>query len=271
VGSPYTYAVTATDPAGGTLTYSLDTAPAGMTIEAATGVIAWMPTAAQAGANAVTVRVTNAQALAATQSFTIQVASLNVAPVAANNAYSTLQGTTLVIAAPGVLANDSDADGDVITAVQLAAPTKGSLSLSANGAFTYVPNAGATGTDTFTYRAFDGVLYSAAATVTITVNANSAPVAVNDSAVAPMRGTGAYTPVVINVVANDTDANGNLNPATVTITVAPNKGGTVSVNANGTVSYTPKRNFRGTETFRYKVRDTVGALSNAATVTVTVQ
>ncbi len=270
-GTQYNYTVTATDPAGSTLTYSLVTAPSGMTIMAVTGAISWTPTAAQAGPNAVTARVTNAQGLAASQSFTIQVARLNVAPVATNEAYATLQGTTLTVATPGVLANDSDADGDPITAVLFAAPTKGTLTLAANGGFTYVPNAGATGTDTFKYRAFDGLLYSAAATVTITLNPNHAPVAVNDSASAPVRGAAAYTPVVINVLANDTDADGNLDRTTVTITTAPGNGGSASANANGTVSYTPKKSFRGTETFKYKVRDTSGALSNAATVTVTVQ
>jgi subtilisin family serine protease len=175
-GVLYSYGAAATDPAGSTLTYSLDTAPAGMTIGASSGLAQWTPTAAQAGGNPVTVRATNARGLAATQSFTIQVA---LAP----------------------------------------AP----------------------------------------------------PVAVNDSATAPVRGNGNYTPVAIAVLANDTDRNNNIDPRTVTITTQPGKGGTATANANGTVSYTPKKNYRGTETFAYKVRDTAGALSNAATVTVTVQ
>lgn len=77
VGVPYSYDVNATDPdAGDVLTYSLVTRPAGMTINATTGLIAWTPAAAQSGANAVTVQVTDngTPALSATQTFNIAVA-----------------------------------------------------------------------------------------------------------------------------------------------------------------------------------------------------
>jgi len=67
------------------------------------------------------------------------------------------------------------------------------------------------------------------------------------------------------------DPNNKINPATVVISTGTNKGGSVAVNANGTISYTPKLNFTGSETFAYKVRDTFNALSSAATVTVNVQ
>ncbi len=78
-----------------------------------------------------------------------------------------------------------------------------------------------------------------------------------------MRKTTSYTPKIISVLANDSDPDGSLNPASVSIVAAPNKGGTVAVNADGTVSYTPKLKFRGKETFKYTVRDQAGALSNA--------
>jgi VCBS repeat-containing protein len=364
-GVAYSYAVTATDASGSALTFTLDVAPAGMSIDASAGLITWTPTAAQIGPNAVTVRVTNAAGLSSLQSFTITVASLNQppvaaddaytilqgmslamsapgvlandsdpnataitavlvagpahgtltlsangsfiytptasysgadtftyraydgslysnvatvrltitpdrAPLAANDSYTVLQGTTLAVAAAGVLANDSDPDGTAITAVLRTGPSHGTLTLNGNGSFTYKPAASYSGPDSFIYRAYDGTLYSANATVTITVTANQAPVANNDSVTAPARGSGSYTPVVIAVLANDTDANGNIDPATVTITTATNKGGTATVNANGTVSYVPKANFHGVETFKYKVRDTSNVLSNAATVTVTV-
>jgi hypothetical protein len=77
--------------------------------------------------------------------------------------------------------------------------------------------------------------------------------------------------VVISVLANDSDPDGSLDPASVSIAAAPNKGGTVKANADGTVSYTPKLKFRGNETFSYTVRDQAGATSNRATVTVTVK
>ena len=73
------------------------------------------------------------------------------------------------------------------------------------------------------------------------------------------------------MLANDSDADGNLNRASVQITSPPNKGGTATVRAGGKVAYKPKLNFHGVETFRYTVMDNLGATSNTATVTVTVQ
>ena len=203
----------------------------------------------------------------------LSVAAPNQAPAALNDAWSMSAGATLAVAAPGVLGNDSDVDGDALTAELASGPASGSLALDGDGAFSYTPHAGFAGTDSFTYRAFDGALYSDSATVSITVVAsvNSPPVAGNDSASAPVRKATSYTAVVIPVLANDSDPDGNLDPASVSIAAAPNKGGTVTVNADGTVSYTPKLKFRGKETFKYTVRDLAGALSNAATVTVNVK
>jgi bacillopeptidase F len=272
-GSPYGYAVNATDPDGDALGFSLDMAPAGMSIDAASGLIAWTPDLTQAGIHDVTLRVTDARGLAATQSFSVNVANLNQAPLASGNAYSMLAGTTLGVAAPGVLGNDSDADGDGLTATLASGTANGSLVLNGDGSFSYTPNGGFAGTDSFSYRAFDGALASNVATVAITVNpaVNAPPLAQNDTAAAPLRRTTAYTPVIVNVLANDSDPEGRLDPASVRILTAPNKGGTATVNADGTVSYTPKLKFRGTETFKYSVRDQAGALSNTATVYVNVR
>ncbi len=96
---------------------------------------------------------------------------VNTPPVASNDSYSmhTLD-VTLTVQAPGVLANDTDSDGDVLTAVLLSGPSKGALSLNADGSFTYTPLPSLTSfTDTFIYKAFDGVYYSNVATVTIQV------------------------------------------------------------------------------------------------------
>src|SRR5678809_581026 len=78
--------------------------------------------------------------------------------------------------------NDTDVDGNPLTAVLGTGPASGVLSLNANGSFSYVPNANFVGTDSFTYRANDGTENSNLATVTITVNLNNqAPVANDDS------------------------------------------------------------------------------------------
>src|SRR5207249_11632699 len=106
----------------------------------------------------------------------------NAPPVAANDSYPTNDDTVLTQSAPGVLANDTDPDGDTKTAALVAGPSHGTLTLNANGSFTYTPAANYNGPDSFTYRASDGTLTSNIATVAITVAAvNDAPVAVDDS------------------------------------------------------------------------------------------
>jgi hypothetical protein len=132
-------------------------------------------------------------------------------PVANNDSYSTTENTTLTVGAPGVLANDTDADGYSLTAILLSGTADGTLSLSTNGGFTYTPTNSFTGTDSFTYLANDGVTNSNPATVTITVTTNNGPtyhppVANNDS-----YSTTANTTLTVGspgVLANDTDPNG---------------------------------------------------------------
>ena len=107
--------------------------------------------------------------------------------------------------------------------------------------------------------------------VTVANNGNHAPVAVNDAFNAPYRAANSYTAQVFAVLANDSDADGNLNAASVKIVSSPNKGGAVSVKTNGSVSYTPAKGYRGSETFTYNVKDSLAATSNTAMVTVTVK
>jgi len=137
----------------------------------------------------------------ATATVSVTVSSVNDAPIAANASYSTAEDTVLNIAAPGLLTNDTDADGgDDADAVLVASPAHGSVTVNANGGFTYTPAANYNGADSFTYKANDGTVDSNVATVTITVTAvNDAPVAVNDAVT-----TAEDTAVSGNVLANDT-------------------------------------------------------------------
>jgi lysophospholipase L1-like esterase len=105
----------------------------------------------------------------------------NTAPVAAGNTYTTPEGTTLNVSAPGVLNNDSDIDGTPISAVLVTGPASGTLTLNPDGSFSYAPNSGFSGSDSFTYRASDGVLTSNLATVNITVQATATGALVNGS------------------------------------------------------------------------------------------
>ncbi len=143
---------------------------------------------------------------------------------------------------------------------------------SAPYAYSWNTTGTSNGSHTLKAVATDAAGNAATATRVVTVsNANQAPIAVNDSFSAPYRSGNSYTAVVFAVLANDSDPDGSLNPATVKIVKSPNKNGSVTVHSDGTVSYTPARRFRGVETFTYNVKDDKGKTSNTATVTVTVQ
>ncbi len=136
----------------------------------------------------------------------------NTAPVATGDSYTTPQGTAKVVAAPGVLGNDTDADNDPLTAVLDTGVSHGTLSLAANGGFTYTPTGGYSGPDSFTYHAFDGTDGSNVVTVSLTVTpANSAPNAPTLNA--PGNGaTGIGTSPTLSIDVSDP----NSDPFTVT-------------------------------------------------------
>jgi lysophospholipase L1-like esterase len=98
----------------------------------------------------------------------------NNAPVAVADAYAATANSTLTVPAIGVLTNDSDPDGNPLTAALNAAPVNGSLTLNPNGSFTYTPNSGFTGSDSFSYRANDGTSDSNVVTVSLTVSSSGA-------------------------------------------------------------------------------------------------
>jgi len=162
------------------------------------------------------------------------------APNAANDAYTVAEDGTLVQAAPGVLANDTDPDGDTLTASVSVQPANGTLTLAANGGFTYVPNANFNGTDSFTYAASDGSSTDTAQ-VTITVTpVNDLPVANADA-----YSVSEDTPLTVaapGVLGNDTDADGT--PLTASVGTLP-ANGTLVLNANGGFTYTPNADFDG--------------------------
>jgi hypothetical protein len=126
-------------------------------------------------------------------------------------------------------------------------------------------NPGTDGTMLITVSSSDGRYYMNALMLkALQQPTNQKPTATDDFATAIRD-----MPVTINVITNDTDPDGTIDPATVTITGAAGYGTTI-VNANGTVTYTPTSGFTGTDSFTYTMKDNNGATSNAATVTVTV-
>lgn len=244
-----------TDPEGDALTAVLGAGPAhgGLTLNA-NGSFTYTPTTGYVGPDSFTYRASDGRTSSALQTVSL---SVNAPPTANADSYGATVGSTLNIAAPGVLGNDTDAEGNALTAVLGSGPAKGSLTLNANGSFAYTPNQGASGTDSFTYRAADATGQSGLATVTITLSAaNVAPTAVADSYFTP-RGT-TLTVGAPGVLGNDTDPEG----ATMTASlVAGPASGSLTLNANGSFTYVPAANTSGTFTFTYKASD--GSLSSA--------
>ncbi|GAB5518596.1 MAG: hypothetical protein RhofKO_08470 [Rhodothermales bacterium] len=170
-GSVFTFDFDATDADGDPLTFSLQAAPDGATISAETGELSFTPPAP--GAYLFTVAV-NDGAATTTQDFRLTATAVTAAPIAAEDVYETKQGETLTVNAPGVLANDTDADTEAasLTAIRVADASNGTVIIETNGGFTYTPDAAFSGTDTFTYQVSDGANISNTATVTITVMAS---------------------------------------------------------------------------------------------------
>ncbi|HVK08484.1 MAG TPA: Ig-like domain-containing protein, partial [Gemmataceae bacterium] len=255
-----------TDIEGSTLTAAVVTNPANGTLTLnSNGSFTYTPNANFNGTDSFTYRANDGAANSNTATVTLTVNAVNDPPVADNDAYTTSEDTPLTVAAPGVLDGDTDVEGSALTAVVAAGPANGSLTLNANGSFTYTPNANFNGTDSFTYRASDGSLTSNLATVTITVSpVNDAPVADNDSYT-----TNEDTPLTVaapGVLDGDTDVDGD--QLTVTLVAGP-ANGSLTLNSNGSFTYTPNANFNGTDSFTYRANDGA-ANSNTATVTLTV-
>jgi hypothetical protein len=198
-----------------------------------------------------------------TATVVVNVRPVNDAPNAVNDATTTARNTAVTL---NVLANDSDPDGDdlVVSAYDAASGEGGTVSCTPAGACTYTPPTNFVGTDSFGYTASDGRGGTDAATVTVDVESvNGAPNVVNDTAT-----TQRNTPVTLNVLANDSDVDGD--PLTVTAyDAASGEGGTVSCTPAGACTYTPPTNFVGTDSFGYTASDGKGG-TDAATVQVDV-
>ena len=193
----------------------------------------------------------------------------NTKPVAAADSYTMDAGTTLTVsAADGVLDNDSDADGDTLTAQFLGGAPNGQLTLYPDGGFVYTPDLGFSGSDYFTYQAYDGTIASRPAQVTINVTGgitNTAPVAVADN-----YSVEADTTLDVNaddgVLANDYDAEDD--PLTASL-VGGVANGNLMFYPDGSFCYVPDAGYTGDDHFLYKASD--GLLeSNPVLVTISV-
>ena len=173
-----------------------------------------------------------------------------------------------MLAADGLLKNDTDSDlpGNVLTVEKVTDPASGTLVLAADGSFTYAPNQDYLGSDSFTYKVFDGTVYSNIATVTIDVHTqNDAPVAVADTYTATED---SLKTVVVGdgLLINDTDVEHQTLTAQL---VAGPASGILTLNPNGAFTYMPAANVNGPITFTYRTYDTM-EWSLPATVTITI-
>ena len=229
------------------------------------GIVTYAPDLDFAGSDSFTFTTNDGEATSAAATVSIDVTNVNDAPVAVDDSYSTDEDTPLNVAALGVLVNDTDVDGDTLTAVLVSGPAHGTLTLNADGSFTYTPAANFNGSDSFTYKANDGTADSNVATVNLTVNpVNDAPVAVDDSYAADA--SGAASAAAPGVLGNATDVDGD--SLTAILVSAPTQVESFTLNADGSFSYQASSGASGSDSFTYKAND--GALdSNVATVTIT--
>jgi VCBS repeat-containing protein len=247
-------AVLVTGPAHGTLTLNPD------------GTITYVHDGTDTGADSFTYRANDGTTNSNTATVTINVTPVNDAPVAVNDVYTVLEGGSLNIAAPGVIANDTDEESNPLTATVVTGPAHGSLSLASDGSFLYNHDGTDSGNDSFTYTVNDGTSTSNTATVTINVTpVNDAPIA-NADAYTVLEAATLTVPVGTGVIANDVDEESN--PLTASVIATPAHG-SLTLNANGSFTYTHDGTDTGNDSFTYTVSDGTST-SNTATVTINV-
>jgi hypothetical protein len=186
-------------------------------------------------------------------------------PVANGDGYTVDEDSLLEISiAAGVLANDTDAENDPLSAALVSGPANGTVTLNSDGSFTYTPSGNFNGTDAFTYVASDSTATSNVAIVTISVQpVNDAPVAVNDALSADRNTPLTFMPLAL--LGNDWDV--DLNSLSMQVTSQPAHG-TLAANPDGSYVYAPTTEYVGSDAFTYSISD--GLLAASATANITV-
>src|SRR5215813_2807042 len=200
---------------------------------------------------------------------TVAVIQAGNVPVAINDFYNTDKETPLNVPARGVLANDNDADtpaANLVASLVIGPARAGSFTLNPDGSFDYMPTAGFTGTDSFTYKVNDGTSDSNIAMVTIAVlPPNTFPVAKNDTE--STNEDAARSVPTPGVLSNDTIA--PLTSSTAILVNGPRRALSFTLNPDGSFSYTPANDYYGSDTFAYRVFDGT-TYSNVAMVNLEV-
>ncbi|MEJ8838444.1 cadherin-like domain-containing protein [Ramlibacter sp. AN1133] len=258
--APATLLADDTDVEGDALSVSDVGNASGGTVTLSGGNIVFTPDPDFNGVGSFTYTVRDAQGATGTATVTVNVAAVNDAPVAQGELLATLEDTPLVLDPGGLLANDSDVDGDALSVVGVVGGSGGVVELS-GGSVIFTPDADFNGTGSFGYVVSDGKGGTATVSVTVDIAAvNDAPVAGADSV-----GGVEDTPVTIataTLLANDSDVEGD---ALTVSAVGGATGGTVQL-SGGTIVFTPSANFNGAAGFSYTVSDGHGGTATGAVV-----
>ena len=220
---------------------------------AANGQFTYTPTANFSGSDSFTYSLTDADGDVVTSTVSITVAEAADVPVASNDLFA---ATEDVVFSGNVGSNDSlSGDGGNVFVLS-SGPADGGISLNTNGTFTYTPNANFNGSDAFSYTLRDADGDTSTATVTINVaSVNDLPVAFDDSI-----STDENNAVSGNVSENDVLSADGGNTYRVSV---PPSDGQVTMNANGTFTYTPNIDFSGSDSFSYELTDIDGDVRSA--------
>ncbi|MEP0870270.1 tandem-95 repeat protein, partial [Trichocoleus desertorum AS-A10] len=247
------------DPDGNPLTLVSFGQPSKGTVTNNNGTLTYTPNANTSGNDSFTYVVSDGRTGTATATVNITVNSIQDAPIAGNDAFTTNEDTPFPFRFTDLTRNDTDPDGDQIFLNGFTQPSQGSVVGNGDGTFTYNPGSNFNGTDSFTYRIQDSAGGSATATVRLIVNSiNDVPVATND-AVSATEDT-AFAISTATLLANDSDADGD--PKIITgFSQAGN--GRVVDNGNGFLTYTPSPNYSGTDSFTYTITDGKGGNASA--------
>ncbi|MBI4565817.1 MAG: tandem-95 repeat protein [Planctomycetes bacterium] len=205
-------------------------------------------------------------ALSDTDTISITVAPQNDLPVAADDAYATDEDAPLAVSAPGVLSNDVDPDAEILTPSVVSGPLHGTVTLNADGSFTYTPEPDFNGMDQFDYEVSDGEFMSNTATVAITVHPVNDPPSALDDAFTVQEDSPLNVTAIGGLLANDLDVEND--PLTVFL-VSGTSNGTLNLSSDGSFTYIPNANYNGPDSFTYRCYD--GELvSDVATVFLSV-
>jgi VCBS repeat-containing protein len=238
-----------------TVTITKNPEDGSVSVHPTSGVVTYTPNLGSCGSDTFKYTVDDNDGATSNEAMVTVNVLCNDPPLAIDDLYSMSEGGTLDIPVPGILANDVDTPGSLLTAILISNAEHGTLSLNTDGSFTYIHDGSETSGDSFTYKANDGAKDSNAASVSIVINpTNDPPMARDDDAA-----TDEDVPVIIDVLTNDSDPDGD----TLSVDwVSQPANGTASNNGSD-VTYTPGPDFYGTDTFTYTASDGNGGTATA--------